>query len=99
MIKKLVFNIPFILFLIITISSCEKNDNNQLKKYVHKKDSAFKYEIVETFSADTWKEYKIKMVSGTWFNRTSEPLVASCFTHQFITERGLSRTDHIQGLL
>ncbi|MAM64666.1 MAG: PhoPQ-activated pathogenicity-like protein PqaA type [Candidatus Marinimicrobia bacterium] len=66
MIKKLVFNIPFILFLIITISSCEKNDNNQLKEYVHKKDSAFKYEIVETLSTDTWKEYKIKMVSGTW---------------------------------
>ena len=66
MIKKSVFNIPFILVLIITISSCEKNDNNQLKEYVHKKDSAFKYEIVETFSADTWKEYKIKMVSGTW---------------------------------
>ena len=66
MIKKSVFNIPFILILIITISSCEKNDNNQLKEYVHKKDSAFKYEIVETFSADTWKEYKIKMVSGTW---------------------------------
>ena len=66
MIKKLVFNISFILFLIITISSCEKSDNDQLKQYVHKKDSAFKYEIVETLSADTWKEYKIKMVSGTW---------------------------------
>jgi PhoPQ-activated pathogenicity-related protein len=66
MIKKLVFNISFILFLIITISSCEKSDNDQLKEYVHKKDSAFKYEIVETLSADTWKEYKIKMVSGTW---------------------------------
>ena len=50
MIKKLVFNISFILFLIITISSCEKSDNDQLKEYVHKKDSAFKYEIVENWS-------------------------------------------------
>jgi len=66
MIKKLVFNISFIFFLIITISSCKKSDNNQLKEYVHKKDSAFIYEIVEILSADTWKEYKIKMVSGTW---------------------------------
>ena len=39
MIKKLVFNITFILFLIVTISSCKKSDNNQLKEYVHKKDS------------------------------------------------------------
>ena len=43
MIKKLVFNIPFILVLIITISSCEKNDNNQLKEYVHKNKSLKNY--------------------------------------------------------
>ena len=66
MIKQLTINISYILFLFITISSCDNNGNNHLKEYVYKKDPAFRYEIVETFSGDGWKEYYIKMVSGTW---------------------------------
>ena len=66
MIKNLTINISYILFLFITISSCENSDNNYLKEYVYKKDPAFKYEIIDTFYGDGWKEYYIKMVSGTW---------------------------------
>ena len=66
MIKQLTINISYILFLFITISSCENSDNYHLKEYVYKNDPAFRYEIVETFSGVGWKEYYIKMVSGTW---------------------------------
>ena len=66
MIKQLTINISYILFLFITISSCQKSGNNHLKKYVFKEDPAFRYEIVDTFSGDGWKEYYIKMVSGSW---------------------------------
>ena len=66
MIKQLTINISYILFLFVTISSCDNSGNNHLKEYVYKKDPAFRYEIVETFSGDGWKEYYIKMVSGTW---------------------------------
>jgi len=66
MIKQSTINLSYILFLFITISSCDNNGNNHLKEYVYKKDPAFRYEIVETFSGDGWKEYYIKMVSGTW---------------------------------
>ena len=66
MIKQSTINLSYILLLFITISSCDNSDNNHLKEYVYKKDPAFRYEIVETFSGDGWKEYYIKMVSGTW---------------------------------
>ena len=66
MIKQLTINILYILFLFIIIPSCEKNTNNHLKEYVYKHDPAFKYEIADIYSGDGWKEYYIKMVSGTW---------------------------------
>ena len=66
MIKQLTINISYILFLFITVSSCQKNSNNHLKEYVFKEDPAFRYEVVDTFSGDGWKEYYIKMVSGSW---------------------------------
>jgi len=69
MIKNLTINISYILFLFITISSCENSDNNHLKEYVYKKNPAFKYEIIDTFYGDGWKEYYIKMVSGTWLTK------------------------------
>ena len=38
-----------------------------LKAYVETEDKAFRYEIVETIKGDSWTEYRIYMVSGTWF--------------------------------
>ena len=66
MIRKLVFIISFNIIVIIIISSCRQADNHHLKEYVHHRDPAFRYEIIDTLYAETWKEYYIKMVSGTW---------------------------------
>jgi len=66
MIRKLVFIISFNFIVIIIISSCRQTDNNHLKEYVYAWDPAFRYEIIDTLYAETWKEYYIKMVSGTW---------------------------------
>ncbi len=37
-----------------------------LKAYVETEDTSFRYEIVETVKGDSWTEYRIYMVSGTW---------------------------------
>jgi PhoPQ-activated pathogenicity-related protein len=37
-----------------------------MEEYVRKADPAFRYEIEETYKADGWTEYRVKMVSGTW---------------------------------
>ena len=37
-----------------------------LKEYVSLDDPSFRYEIIDTIKGDNWKEYRIKMVSGTW---------------------------------
>jgi len=40
-----------------------------LKAYVETEDKAFRYEIVETVQAESWTEYRIYMVSGTWLTQ------------------------------
>ena len=55
--KNLIFSTPLILLIILTISNCEKSNNNHLKDYVYTKDPAFSYEIVQIDSAKSWKEY------------------------------------------
>ena len=40
-----------------------------MKEYVYKADPAFRYEIEETYKADVWTEYRVKMVSGTWLTK------------------------------
>jgi PhoPQ-activated pathogenicity-related protein len=37
-----------------------------LKEYVYAEDDAFRYEVIETEKGESWTEYRIKMVSGTW---------------------------------
>jgi len=37
-----------------------------LKEYVMAEDEAFSYEVVETVDGETWTEYRIRMISGTW---------------------------------
>ncbi|NOR33896.1 MAG: PhoPQ-activated pathogenicity-like protein PqaA type [Bacteroidales bacterium] len=41
-----------------------------LKAYVETADDAFRYEIIETVRGESWTEYRVHMVSGTWL--TSE---------------------------
>ena len=67
--KTLIFSTPLIILIILTISNCVKSNNNHLKDYVYTKDPAFSYEIVQIDSAKSWKEYRIKMVSGTWLTK------------------------------
>ena len=40
-----------------------------MKEYVYKADPAFRYEIEETYKADGWTEYRVKMISGTWLTK------------------------------
>ena len=37
-----------------------------LKEYVMAEKEAFSYEVVETVDGETWTEYRIRMISGTW---------------------------------
>ncbi|MEA3461938.1 MAG: PhoPQ-activated protein PqaA family protein, partial [Bacteroidota bacterium] len=39
-----------------------------LKAYVETADEAFRYEITETVRGETWTEYQIYLVSGTWLS-------------------------------
>jgi len=39
---------------------------NPLKDYVMAGDDAYRYSLVDSVIGDSWKEYHIKMVSGTW---------------------------------
>lgn len=65
--------IPIFLALII-LAACkspepEKSDSIDLfplKAYVETNDEAFRYEITETIRGDSWTEYRIYLISGTW---------------------------------
>jgi hypothetical protein len=37
-----------------------------LKEYVMDEDEPFSYKIVDTIKGETWTEFIVKMVSGTW---------------------------------
>ena len=59
----------FCFFLIFGCNDQKPVDlNSLLKEYVSKEDPSFGYEIMDTVSGENWKEYRIKMVSGTWLS-------------------------------
>lgn len=58
----------------VLASSCstqspEAEASFPLKEFVYAHDDAFRYEVVETVKGDSWTEYRIKMISGTWLTR------------------------------
>ena len=55
---------------LIILSGCSSRHNNHMKEYVYKADPAFRYVIEETYKAEGWTEYRVKMVSGTWLYRS-----------------------------
>jgi len=59
------------LLILIVIVSCKRPAEKPevtfpLKEYVMAGDEAFSYAIVDTIKGETWREYVVKMVSGTW---------------------------------
>lgn len=66
----------YLIFLLAFLASCSNpepqsasfTDPFPLKAYVDSEDDAFRYEIVETDKGDTWTEYRIFLVSGTWLS-------------------------------
>ncbi len=61
--------------LTLIIYSCKSDQTEPgsdfpLKEYVYTVDDAFRYEVIETIKGNSWTEYRIKMVSGSWL--TSE---------------------------
>ena len=47
-----------------------------LKEYVMAEDIAFEYTVVDSVLGENWKEYKIRMQSGTWLTpRELEPIM------------------------
>jgi len=56
-------------YFILILAGCSSRHNNHMEEYVRKADPAFRYEIEETYKADGWTEYRVKMVSGTWLTK------------------------------
>ena len=62
------------LFTLILLAACSTpepktspvKDSFPLKAYVETADEAFRYEIMETVRGESWTEYRIYLVSGTW---------------------------------
>jgi PhoPQ-activated pathogenicity-related protein len=48
--------------------SNDVRDPFPLKAYVEAKNEAFRYEISETIKGESWTEYRIRLVSGTWLS-------------------------------
>ena len=69
------FNVSYYLlaiaffFLIGCETLIQENENNQLRDYVSEADASYRYEIIDTVLGDGWKEYKIRMVSGSWLDK------------------------------
>lgn len=67
--------IRFSIVCLIIITACSSPESTSestpeaafpLKDYVLAENDAFDYSIVETVSGDSWTEYRVRMVSGTW---------------------------------
>ncbi len=62
----------FIMVLVIVLTaSCSPRKTipeatHPLKAYVMGGDDAFRYSVEDTVTGENWKEYRIRMVSGTW---------------------------------
>jgi len=68
---KLSLSIVLLAMLLSFCSSPESktttvSDSFPLKAYVETADEAFSYEITETVRGESWTEYRIYLVSGTW---------------------------------
>ena len=50
-------------------SSLKNDDKTLLIDYVNSHDPYFRYDMVDTIIGDSWKEYKIRMVSGSWLDK------------------------------
>ena len=61
----------FVLIILVACNSPEKKTSPTpssfpLKAYVETADDAFRYEIRETIKGESWTEYRVYMVSGSW---------------------------------
>ena len=52
-------------------TSSQKNEKNLIKDYVSIIDPSYRYDMVDTIVGDGWKEYKVRMVSGSWLDKTN----------------------------
>jgi PhoPQ-activated pathogenicity-related protein len=64
-------SILFVFIIVTLIVSCTGPEKKPditfpLKEYVMDGDEPFSYEIVDTIKGDTWTEFIVKMMSGTW---------------------------------
>jgi len=70
--KKTLFLVALTLLAACTSpdpKSSELKDPFPLKAYVEAGDDAFRYEIMETIKGESWTEYRIRLVSGTWLTK------------------------------
>ena len=67
--NQLINKIIAIGYFILILAGCNSRHNNHMEKYVRKVDPAFRYNIEETYKAEGWTEYRVKMVSGTWLTK------------------------------
>lgn len=56
------------LTVIVSCTGLEKKSGNTapLKEYIMDKNEPFSYEMIDTIKGDTWTEFIVKMISGTW---------------------------------
>jgi len=63
----------FYFFFFLVLNGCQtpyhKEEKNLIKDYVSTPEKSYRYEIVDTVLGDGWKEYKIRMVSGSWLDK------------------------------
>ena len=67
------FLLNFAVILMFTFFGCnssfKNDDKTSLIDYVNSPDPSFGYYMVDTIIGDGWKEYKIRMVSGSWLDK------------------------------
>jgi len=71
--KQIIIAFSALILLAACSSQEQKTTSSEdffpLKVYVETKDKAFRYEIVKTVKGDSWTEYRVHMVSGTWLTQ------------------------------
>ena len=69
------FSHYFFALLVFVLVGCrnssQKNQKNLIKDYVSITDPSYRYDMVDTVVGDGWKEYKVRMVSGSWLDKTN----------------------------
>ncbi|MDF1576725.1 MAG: PhoPQ-activated protein PqaA family protein [Bacteroidales bacterium] len=69
-------NYMALLVALLVLAACARQEQQAtsttssfpLEAYVKQEDPAFRYDIVERLKGESWTEYRIKMVSGTWLS-------------------------------